>query len=220
MRLLLVEDDLIIGQGLEQGLRQEGYSVDWAQDGKAALLALETTPYALLLLDLGLPRLDGTQVLKTVRERDEAVPVIIITARDSLADRLAGLDSGADDYLVKPFALEELLARIRAVSRRLSGRAQNELHCGQLRLDLVRRQVWLRDEPVNISAKDFALLHELMRVPGVVLSREQLEDRLYGWDEEVSSNAVEVRIHNLRKKLGSDVIRNVRGVGYSLGWDA
>ncbi len=220
MLLLLVEDDPMIGNGLQQGLRQEGFTVDWVQDGKAAALALETNPYALLLLDLGLPRFDGMQVLKTLRQRDETLPVIIITARDALPDRLAGLNSGADDYLVKPFALEELIARIRAVSRRQAGRVQTELRCGALRLDPVQHLVWLHDETVPMSAKEFALLHELMREPGAVLSREQLEERLYGWGEEVSSNAVEVHIHNLRKKLGAEVIRTVRGVGYHLGRDA
>ncbi|MCW3482012.1 response regulator [Neisseriaceae bacterium JH1-16] len=220
MRLLLVEDDPMIGDGLQQGLRQEGFTVDWVQDGKAAALALETTPYALLVLDLGLPRRDGMQVLKDLRRRDESLPVIIITARDALPDRLAGLNSGADDYLVKPFALEELIARIRAVSRRQAGRAQPELRCGPLRLDPVQHLVWLHDEPVSMSAKEFSLLHELMRAPGAVLSREQLEESLYGWGEEVSSNAVEVHIHNLRKKLGTEVIRTVRGVGYHIGSDA
>jgi len=219
MRLLLTEDDPMIGSGLQHGLRKEGYTVDWVQDGKAAVLALETNPYALLLLDLGLPHQDGMNVLKALRQRDEMLPVIIITARDALPDRLAGLNSGADDYLVKPFAIEELIARIRAVSRRQSGRAQTELRAGPLRLDPVHHLLWLRDEPVTVSAKEFALLHELMREPGAVISREQFEDRLYGWGEEVGSNAVEVHVHNLRKKLGTNVIRTVRGVGYRIGED-
>lgn len=220
MRLLLAEDDPMIGSGLQQGLRKEGYTVDWVQDGKSALLALETTPYAMLLLDLGLPQQDGMAVLKTLRRRDETLPAIIITARDALPDRVAGLNSGADDYLVKPFALDELIARIRAVSRRQSGRAQTELRAGPLRLDPVRHLLWLHDLPITISAKEFALLHELMREPGAALSREQLEDRLYGWGEEVGSNAIEVHIYNLRKKLGVEVIRTVRGVGYRIGEDA
>jgi len=218
MRLLLAEDDPMIGSGLQQGLRKEGYTVDWVQDGKSALLALETTPYALLLLDLGLPQQDGMTVLKALRRRDESLPAIIITARDALPDRLSGLDSGADDYLVKPFALDELIARIRAVSRRQAGRAQTELRAGPLRLDPVRHLLWLHEQPVSVSAKEFALLHELMREPGAVLSREQLEDRLYGWGEEVGSNAIEVHIYNLRKKLGAEVIRTVRGVGYRI-WE-
>ncbi len=156
------------------------------------------------------------QLLKLLRQRDEAVPVIIITARDALPDRLAGLDGGADDYLVKPFAIEELIARIRAVGRRQAGRLHPELRVGPLRLDPARHLLWLRDEPVSVSAKEFAMLQLLMRRPGVVLSREQIEERLYGWDEEIGSNAVEVRIHNLRKKLGADVIQNVRGVGYRI----
>ncbi|MFJ2363394.1 response regulator [Pseudomonas sp. NPDC087697] len=220
MRILLAEDDPMIGSGLQKGLRQEGYTVDWVTDGKAAVLALETTPYALLLLDLGLPRQDGMDVLKVLRQHDETLPVIIITARDSLPDRVAGLDQGADDYLVKPFAIEELVARIRAVSRRQSGRVQTELRGGPLRLDPVRHLLWLRNEPVSLSAKEYALLHELMKEPDAVISREQLEDRLYGWGDEVGSNAVEVHIHNLRKKLGAQVIRTVRGVGYHIGEDA
>src|SRR3989344_2756047 len=220
MRILLAEDDPMIGSGLEKGLRQEGFSVDWVTDGKAAVLALETTPYALLLLDLGLPRQDGMEVLKVMRQHDETLPVIIITARDSLRDRVAGLDHGADAYLVKPSAIEELIARIRAVSRRQSGRVQTELRGGLLRPDPVRHLLWMRNEPVSLSAKEYALLHELMKEPDAVISREQLADCLYGWGAEVGSNAVEGHIHNLRKKLGADVIRTVRGVGYHIGEDA
>lgn len=219
MRLLLAEDDAMIGAGLQRGLRNEGYSVDWVQDGKSALLAIETTEYALLLLDLGLPREDGMDVLRRIRRNGEVLPVIVITARDALPERVAGLDAGADDYLVKPFAMEELLARIRAISRRQAGQVHGELRVGPLRLDPARHLLWLRDEPVTVSPKEFALLHELMRCPEKVLSREQLEDRLYGWGEEVNSNAVLVRIFNLRKKLGADVICSVRGVGYHIGND-
>ncbi|MDD2341354.1 MAG: response regulator [Tolumonas sp.] len=217
MRLLLAEDDTMIGSGLQEGLRKEGYTVDWVQDGKSALLAQETNPYGLLLLDLGLPQQDGMKVLTTLRKRDETLPVIIITARDALPDRLAGLNSGADDYLVKPFAIEELIARIRAITRRQSGRAQPELSVGPLRLDPVRHLLWLRDEPISVSAREFNVLNELMSQPGAVISREQLEDRLYGWGEEIGSNAIEVHIHNLRKKLGVEVIKTVRGVGYRIG---
>lgn len=220
MRLLLAEDDLMIGNGLQQGLRKKGFSVDWVRDGNSALLALETNPYAMLLLDLGLPQKDGMDVLKALRQRGETMPTIIVTARDALPDRLAGLDGGADDYLIKPFALEELISRIHAVSRRQAGRAQVELRVGPLRLDPVRHLLWLCDEPADVSPKEFALLHALMREPGAVLSREQLEDALYGWEKEVGSNAVEVHIYNLRKKLGAEVVRTVRGVGYRIDEDA
>jgi len=217
MRVLVVEDDPLIGSGLEQGLKQEGFAVDWVNDGDAAMLALRTTGYGLLLLDLGLPNRDGLSVLAALRRRDENLPAIVITARDGLSDRIAGLDCGADDYLVKPFALEELLARIRAVNRRHAGRAQTTLLIGALRLDPVKHQVWLNDDEVTLSPKEFVLLHELMREPGAVISREQFEERLYSWGEEVESNAVQVHIHNLRKKLGHDTIRTVRGVGYRIG---
>lgn len=217
MRILLVEDDPLIGNGLHLGLRREGFAVDWVQDGNAASLALRTTPYGLLLLDLGLPNRDGLTVLRELRQRDDATPAIILTARDDLSDRITGLDSGADDYLVKPFALAELLARIRAVNRRHAGRAQPELKAGALRLDPVQHRVWLRDEEVTVSPKEFAVLHELMQRPGAILSREQLEEALYGWQEEVESNALQVHIHNLRKKFGPEVIHNIRGVGYRIG---
>ncbi|MDW9231799.1 response regulator [Burkholderia sp. Bmkn7] len=217
MRVLLVEDDPLIGSGLEQGLKQEGFAVDWVKDGDAASLALRATGYGLLLLDLGLPNRDGLSVLAALRRRDENLPAIIITARDGVPDRIAGLDSGADDYLVKPFELDELLARIRAVNRRHAGRAQTTLAIGSLRLDPVKHLVWLGDDEVTLSPKEFVLLHELMRDPGAVISREQFEERLYSWGEEIESNAVQVHIHNLRKKLGHDMIRTVRGVGYRIG---
>lgn len=217
MRLLLVEDDSLIGNGLQQGLRQEGFAVDWVQDGNEAVLALRTTSYGLLLLDLGLPNQDGLTVLKGLRRRDDTMPVIIITARDALPDRVEGLDGGADDYLVKPFALEELLARIRAVNRRHTGRPQTELTVGALRLDPVQHRAWLHDREVQVTAREFALLFELMQRPGAVVSREQLEDRLYGWNQEVESNTIQVQIYNLRKKFGPDVVRTVRGVGYRIG---
>ncbi|MFM2485980.1 response regulator [Celerinatantimonas yamalensis] len=219
MRLLLAEDDPLIGQGLQQGLRQEGFTVDWVTDGQAALaaLAMKTVPYSLALLDLSLPKLDGMTLLKNLRQDDNRLPVIIITARDALPDRLLGLDMGADDYLVKPFALQELISRIRAVSRRHAGRAQTQLMAGSIRLDPTRHQLWLNDAEVSISPKEFALLRELMQEPDAVVSREQLEERLYGWGEEIGSNAVEVHISNLRKKLGSHVIQTVRGVGYCIG---
>jgi DNA-binding response OmpR family regulator len=217
MRVLLVEDDPLIGSGLDEGLRHEGVAVDWVRDGDAATLALRTTPYGLMLLDLGLPGQDGLSLLASLRRRDDALPAIVITARDAVTDRIAGLDAGADDYLVKPFVLEELLARIRAVNRRHAGRAQTTLAAGALKLDPVRHQVWLADDEVALSPKEFVMLHELMLDPGAVISREQFEERLYSWGEEVESNAVQVHIHNLRKKLGHVAILTVRGVGYRIG---
>lgn len=219
VRLLLAEDDPLIGQGLQLGLRQEGFRVDWVKDGQAANVALEmkTVPYSLLLLDLSLPHLDGMTLLNDLRKKESPLPVIIITARDALADRLSGLDNGADDYLVKPFALQELVSRIRAVLRRHRGRAHTAIMVGRLRLDPAHHQLWLGDEEVIVSPKEFTLLNELMTDPAAVLSREQLEERLYGWGEEIGSNAVEVYIFNLRKKLGSNIIETVRGVGYRLG---
>ena len=217
MRVLLVEDDEMIGDSLRKGLRGEGFTVDWARDGRDAELALETTEYALVLLDLGLPRKDGLVVLRDWRQRGNAVPVLVLTARDAVPDRVKGLDSGADDYLVKPFDLTELLARMRALLRRQTGRARDLIEVGTLRLDPVAHTVEYRGRPVPLSAREFTLLHALLETPGAVLSREQLEDRLYGWGEEVESNAVEVHIHNLRRKLDSRIIRTVRGVGYRLG---
>jgi DNA-binding response OmpR family regulator len=216
MRLLLVEDDAMIGAGLQQGLQREGYAVDWMNSGQSALSALQLAPYGLMLLDLGLPDKEGMDLLRSVRQHDPNLPLIIVTARDALSDRLAGLDGGADDYLVKPFAVEELVARIRAVSRRQAAPALTELKVGPLRMEVSHHLLWLRERPLRVSVKDFALLEVLMRHPGVVLSREQIEEQLYGWDHEVGSNAVEVRIHHLRKKLGADVIQNVRGVGYRI----
>ncbi|EKS72668.1 two component transcriptional regulator [Burkholderia sp. SJ98] len=217
MRVLLVEDDALIGSGLQYGLRREGMAVDWVQDGEAASLALRTTSYGLVLLDLGLPKQDGLTLLRKLRGRNDATAVIIITARDGIADRVDGLDGGADDYMVKPFALEELLARIRVLNRRHAGRAQTTLQSGAIELDPARHCVLLRGEEVGVTAREFALLHELMRNPGVVVTREQLEERLYGWNEEIESNAIQVHIHNLRRKLGAQAIRNVRGVGYQIG---
>lgn len=217
MRVLLVEDDEMIGDSLRKGLRGEGFTVDWVRDGRDAELALETTEYALVLLDLGLPKKDGLAVLRGWRQRGNAVPVLVLTARDAVPDRVKGLDSGADDYLVKPFDLTELLARMRALLRRQTGRVRDLIEVGTLRLDPVAHRVEYRGQPVPLSAREFTLLHALLETPGAVLSREQLEDRLYGWGEEVESNAVEVHIHNLRRKLDPRVIRTVRGVGYRLG---
>ena len=216
MRLLVIEDDQMIGESLCHGLRQEGFTVDWVHDGKAAGLALANDVYALALLDLGLPHKSGLDLLKELRQRDNTLPVLIITARDSVADRVSGLNSGADDYLVKPFDLHELIARVRALLRRNAGRAQSLLVCGTLSLDPITHEVIHQGNKITLSAREFALLHTLMEKPGAVLSRAQLEEKLYGWNEEVESNAVEVHIHHLRKKLGTDVIGNVRGVGYMI----
>jgi two-component system response regulator QseB len=216
MRLLLVEDDPMVGESIRDGLGQEGYAVDWVRDGKAAETALGAEPYAAVLLDLGLPRRDGLEVLRAARARRNAVPILVITARDAVADRVKGLDAGADDYLVKPFDLDELAARVRALVRRAEGRAAPVVRHGPIALDPATREVTLRGKPVALSGREFALLQALLQRPGVVLSRAQLEERLYGWEEEVGSNAVEVHIHNLRRKLGADAIRNVRGVGYTI----
>lgn len=217
MRLLLVEDDPMIGGSLRQGLRSEGFAVDWVQDGRSAELAVEANSYALVLLDLGLPKKDGLAVLHHWRQCGLTMPVLILTARDAVSDRVKGLDSGADDYLVKPFDLTELLARIRALLRRQTGRAQDLIENGALRLNPITHAVDYRGQPVSLSAREFALLRALLDTPGAVLSREQLEDRLYGWGEEVESNAVEVHIHYLRRKLSPEIIRTVRGIGYRLG---
>lgn len=217
MRILLAEDDPMIGGSLCKGLRGEGFTVDWVQDGRSAELALETTGYALVLLDLGLPKKDGLAVLHGWRRRDLTVPVLILTARDAVPDRVKGLDSGADDYLVKPFDLSELLARMRALLRRQAGRVRELVEIGGVRLDPAAHTVEYQGQPVALSAREFALLHALLEQPGVVLSREQLEEQLYGWGEEVESNTIEVHIHNLRRKLSPGVIRTVRGVGYRLG---
>jgi len=216
MRILLVEDDPMIGRTLVTALQQDGYTVDWVKDGQAARLALDTADgaYGLVLLDLGLPRKSGLDLLKEVRRAGNKVRVLIVTARDAVADRVAGLDAGADDYLVKPFSLDELAARMRALLRRDVAREDNVLRNGDLALDPVARTVVLRDALVDVSAREFALLAALLERPGAALSKSQLEERLYGWGEEVESNTVEVHVHNLRKKLGADAIRTIRGVGY------
>ncbi|MBP8867513.1 MAG: response regulator [Propionivibrio sp.] len=216
MRLLLVEDDPMIGAGVQSGLRQEGHTVDWVRDGKAAELALASGVHEMLLLDLGLPHKSGLELLSGLRRQGLDLPVLVITARDSVADRVKGLDAGADDYLVKPFDLDELSARIRALMRRRAGRASPRIEHGPLTLDPATHQVTLNGDPLALSAREFALLHALLEQPGVPLSRAQLEERLYGWNEEVESNTVEVYIHALRRKLGAEWIRNVRGVGYRI----
>jgi len=214
MRILVVEDDPLLADGLQAGLRQGGFDVDLALDGVAANLALGTHDYAAVVLDLGLPRLGGLDVLKKLRAGASAVPVLILTARDRVEDRIKGLDSGADDYVVKPVDLGELAARLRALVRRSKGEATPVLQVGALRLDPAARQVTFRGERVELQAREFAMLHELMLNAGRVLSREQLVERLYAWGEEIESNAIEVHVHHLRRKLAPEVIRTVRGVGY------
>jgi len=206
----------MIGAAVLRGLRQDGFTVDWVRDGGAAELALADGVHEVLLLDLGLPRKQGLDVLAAMRRRGDARPVLIITARDAIADRVAGLDAGADDYVVKPFDLDELAARVRALARRRGGSAQPKLRHGGIELDPASRDVTHDGAPVQLSPREFALLEALMTRPGAVLSRTQLEDRLYGWNDAVESNAVEVHLHGLRRKLGTGVIRNVRGVGWTL----
>lgn len=220
MRLLLIEDDPMIGAAVQRGLRQEGYALDWVRDGSAGLLALTTpaaggeAPYDLLLLDLGLPGKDGLTVLGELRAAGNPLPVLVLTARDAVAERIRGLDAGADDYLVKPFDLDELAARVRALLRRRAGRPEPVVRQAGIVVDAASHAVSVDGEPVKLSAREFALLQALLEQPGKPLSRAQLEERLYGWGEEVESNAVEVHIHGLRRKLGTERIRNVRGVGW------
>jgi two-component system response regulator QseB len=216
MRVLLVEDDPMIGGAVRAGLADAGFTVDWVTDGRAAQLALADGGHDVAVLDLGLPRQDGMAVLAAARAAGNRTPVLIATARDGVADRIAGLDAGADDYVVKPFDLDELVARIRAVWRRHAGAATPVLVSGEITLDLVRHVVTRNDEPVELSAREFAVLEALLRRPGAVLSRRQLEEAVYGWGEEVASNAIEVHLHHLRRKLGANAIRNVRGVGYRI----
>ena len=214
MRLLLVEDDTMIGESVLDLLRAEHYAVDWVKDGETAETALRTQTYDLVLLDLGLPRRDGLAVLRSLRARNQRIPVLIATARDGVQQRIEGLDAGADDYVLKPYDLDELLARIRALLRRASGRAEPQYEHKGVSIDPATREVMVAGLPVVLSAREWAVLEPLLARPGMVLSRGQLEDKLYGWKDEISSNAVEVYIHGLRKKLGAELIQNVRGVGY------
>jgi two-component system response regulator QseB len=214
MRILLIEDDAMIGKAVRRGLAQAGFAVDWVTDGRAAELSLANGVYDLAILDLGLPKKDGMAVLAALRGMGNSMPVLIASARDTVRDRIAGLEAGADDYVLKPFDLDELVARVRALLRRRAGSASPLLKFGSLALDSVRKTVTHAGIAVELSAKEFAVLESLMQRPGAVLSREQLEDSVYGWGEEVGSNAIEVHLHHLRKKLGAGVIKNVRGVGY------
>lgn len=220
MRILLVEDDEMIGNSLGKALRGAGYAVDWARDGAAGDSALRAGGYVAVLLDLGLPRRTGLEVLSGARSRGNRTPILILTARDALEDRVDGLDLGADDYIVKPFELKELLARLRAAIRRSDGHSQSIVGSRELQLDLRTREIIYRDTRATLSAREFALLHALAEHPGAILSRQQLEERIYGWDDGVSSNAVEVIIHGLRRRFGADVIRNVRGLGWKVATTA
>ncbi|MBS0365878.1 MAG: response regulator transcription factor [Proteobacteria bacterium] len=214
MRLLLLEDDAMIGEALRAGLKREGFTVDWVRDAAAAASVLHAQSFELLLLDLGLPGRDGLALLAELRAAGLTMPVLIITARDAVSDRVQGLDAGADDYLVKPFDLQELAARVRALLRRKSGRVAPLMEYLDLVLDPAAHRVTRGTEEIALSPREFALLQLLLERPGTILSRAQLEERLYGWGEEVESNAIEVHIHGLRRKLGADFILNVRGVGY------
>ncbi len=214
MRVLLVEDDSMLGEAVQDGLRQEGYVVDWVQDGGAALAALSTTAFSALLLDLSLPGSDGLTVLRWLRHNGRTTPVIIVTARDRIADRIAGLDAGADDYLIKPFDIDELGARLRAIARRVLGRAGQLLTAGEVVLDTRRRLVSFQGEPAALTAREYAVAELLMRRAGALVTRAEIEEELYGFEDEIASNAIEVHIHNLRRKLGSRFITNLKGRGY------
>jgi two-component system, OmpR family, response regulator QseB len=214
MKILLIEDDAMIGRALRQGLVQAGFVVDWVTDGRAAELSLADGVYDLAVLDLGLPRVDGMALLARLRESGNSMPVLIASARDTVRDRITGLEAGADDYVLKPFDLDELVARVRALLRRHAGSGSPVLKVGTLQLDPARKTVTQAGTPIDLSAKEFAVLEALMQRPGAVLSRAKLEESVYGWHQEIGSNTIEVHLHNLRRKLGGDAIRNVRGVGY------
>jgi two-component system OmpR family response regulator/two-component system response regulator QseB len=214
MRILVVEDDALLGDGIQAGLKQQGFGVDWVRDGVAAQHAIENEAYAAVVLDLGLPRRSGLEVLKSLRQQSNAVPVLILTARDTVEDRITGLDAGADDYLIKPFDLGELSARLRALIRRAGGQAAAVLTVGALSLDPAARTVSYRGEEKMLSAREFDLLQVFMNNAGRVLNREQLASSLYAWGEEVESNAIDVHLHHLRKKISPDIVQTLRGVGY------
>ncbi|MDO8988212.1 MAG: response regulator [Sideroxyarcus sp.] len=214
MRVLLVEDDALLGDAIQAGLKQSGYAVDWMRDGVSGDQALTTEAYAAVVLDIGLPRLSGLEVLRRLRVRGDPIPVLILTARDTVSDRIGGLDAGADDYLLKPFDMGELAARLRALIRRASGKAELLLQLAGVILDPAAHRVVCRDNPVEVSPREFAVLHALMLNAGKVMSRAQIEEQLYAWGEEIESNAVEVHIHHLRRKLFPELIETIRGVGY------
>ncbi|BAP57360.1 response regulator receiver:transcriptional regulatory protein, C-terminal [Thioploca ingrica] len=216
MRLLLIEDDIILGDGVKVGLMQANYAVDWVTDGEAGEHALQTESYEALILDLSLPKKDGLKILQALRTRGDKLPVLILTARDTVNDKVMGLDAGADDYLVKPFDLDELTARLRALLRRQYGRVRAEIEYGNLCLDPAAHTLTQAGQAITLSHREFAILQTLLENVGKVLSRTQLEESLYGWDDLIESNAVEVHIHHLRKKLGKDLIRTIRGVGYTV----
>ena len=214
MRILLAEDDKALGEGIRTALKPEGYTVDWVQDGASALHALSHESFELCVLDLGLPRMDGLEVLRSLRGAGNPLPVLVLTARDATSDRIAGLDAGADDYLIKPFDVAELKARLRALLRRSFGRVESALEYRGIRLEPDTQRVTFHGEQVNLPRKEFLLLHELLAQPGRVLTRDKLQQVLSGWGEEVESNALEVHVHHLRKKFFAELIRTVRGVGY------
>ena len=216
MRILLAEDDPLIASAILASLRKLDFSVDWVEDGRSVESALATCDYGMLILDLGLPGVDGLEILERMKRTEKQTPVLIITARGGVEDRVGGLNAGADDYLVKPFSLEELVARVFALRRRTQGWSSSELRLGKLAVDPRKRQVRLDDQEIHLSDREFRLLMALIEVPGQVLSITQLEERLYGWGEEIASNSIEVQLHRLRKKLGKDWIRNIRGIGFKL----
>ena len=216
MRILLVEDDALLGDGICVGLTQAGFTVDWVKDGKAGLAAVSAGWHELIILDLGLPGISGQELLSRLRKDGHDIPVLILTARDTVDQRIAGLDAGADDYMTKPFDLDELSARLRALLRRRSGRAAPLLTHGDIVLDPAAHATTFHGEAINLSHREFSMLQLLLESAGRVLSRQHFEENLYGWDEEIESNAIEVHIHHLRKKLGADLIRTVRGVGYTI----
>jgi len=214
VRILLVEDDPMLGEAVRDGLRQEGYVVDWVQDGGTALAALSTSNFSALVLDLGLPDGDGLSVLRWLRQHGETTPVVIVTARDRVSDRIGGLDAGADDYLIKPFDIDELGARLRAITRRVDGCAESQLTAGEVVLDLRQRTVTFQGAPAALTAREYAVVELLMRKAGCLVSRAEIEEELYGFDDHIASNAIEVHIHNLRRKLGPGFITNLKGRGY------
>ena len=216
MRVLLVEDDELLGDGLRAGLKQAGYTVDWVIDGQSAESALTDNEFDLVVLDINLPKMSGLEVLRNIRKRGEHTPVLLLTARDSVPDRVEGLDSGADDYLVKPVDLDELCARLRVLQRRSAGRSDPVIQHGDITLDPAAHRVTVNNQPISLSMREFILLQHLLENVGRVIPRARLEQKLYGWEGEVESNSLEVFIHHLRKKFGSDLIRTVRGVGYMI----